>query len=100
MRHVPSFQEAFLNSDVGDSGLTSGIKMLTWPVVGLETSVRGVGQDIVMRGGWAIGLMLVISGGKGDALSGFEDDDLHSAGVGDLLLSFLQYLLDLIFIFL
>lgn len=44
--------------------------------------------------------MLVISGGKGDALSGFEDDDLHSAGVGDLLLSFLQYLLDLIFIFL
>lgn len=48
---MPSFQEAFLNSGGGDSGLTSGIKMLTWPVVGLETSVRGVGQDIVMRGG-------------------------------------------------
>lgn len=53
-----------------------------------------------MSGGWAVGLILVSSVGKGDALSGFEDADLHSAGVGDLLLSFLQYLLDLIFLFL
>lgn len=59
-----------------------------------------MGQDIVMSGGWAVGLILVSSVGKGDALSGFEDADLHSAGVGDLLLSFLQYLLDLIFLFL
>lgn len=68
-RLLPDFQGVGLASGVQVAGLASGSRMLAWPLMGLEASIRSVGWHTVLKRGGTAGVRLGKHGRGGGGLT-------------------------------